>query len=935
LAAISNLSGTGRVRRTTTLLLLGVQVILLTATTVSWWTSWNNTLFSNGRWILGKDTGKYVFYTFEYMFQPLQPPGLDLTRYMGYQEILYREADGPHRELTGLDLQVRIGQRGYLWVELHKEGPGMLGVRISRLANYPDGFYHYNEKGDLAAYQPFVKEYQWPVHQWKRLKIELAEGGWEVRLGEEFLGSFPYDGSRGGRFGFRGSGLPNTPVYIKDVGMDFRDPGDPGRSWTEREDFDPGNPSNTVILFSLLFSGGLLTLRLLKRSILQAYLSPEKRGTYSLYDDLSLTLLLLVLMFLPPHPSGLWIPGVVLLSEIAALLFLAWSTRGRDPHFDARPYLSGLSLMLILALMGGVTSARHGQWLGRAERSGPMMLKNVNHRAVQITPAVERSSPPLISDLPVFITPGSPFFSGEKIYREQVITAEFTMPKPCTMDVVFQQSSFRTRGDPEGEALPFQRRLLRLSTLKKVPTGLAVGTKNSPAPFRKIKVRPRPDMTNRLELRSDDSGILLTLNGEERRFPGVRPLGFGETGFMVHEEQVTLHNVRIEPISVMAVRENIRSWAFMLLPLILAGLAWLLLRAGGPVAFRDAAFLEFAALYPLAVYFLGSLFPGTETLAMMGRDRMAWLDLLAAAAMLSHIGPVLILKPRIRHAALLFNLCLLAFLIAILTFAWDRLPDNHALRLKFTDEAIAPGELIREKRVGAGPWYASNRLIGANIYVWRQELGGEKITQSKSPGRQRIMVVGGSQAWGSGAASSGETFAELLEKRLQAKGLPVEVFNASVNGIGLGRVVVLYRELLRRFQPDILIVDIGLNDSSAFNRVRGTENQLKTILYHSEKYHELIEHCRKDSTDLLLVLEPMSAETFLRPKRKMYENLQRISLEKGISLVKPAPVMEEMEKDHLVWWDTAHLTPYGHRLMADLIEPELERLVRARLIPSP
>ena len=127
----------------------------------------------------------------------------------------------------------------------------------------------------------------------------------------------------------------------------------------------------------------------------------------------------------------------------------------------------------------------------------------------------------------------------------------------------------------------------------------------------------------------------------------------------------------------------------------------------------------------------------------------------------------------------------------------------------------------------------------------------------------------------------------------------------------------------------------SIRDSSAFNRVRGTENQLKTILYHSEKYHELIKHCRKDKSDLLLVLEPMSAETFLRPKKKMYENLENISFDKGISLVKPAPVMEEKEKDHLVWWDTAHLTPYGHRLMADLIEPELERLVRARLASSP
>ena len=93
-------------------------------------------------------------------------------------------------------------------------------------------------------------------------------------------------------------------------------------------------------------------------------------------------------------------------------------------------------------------------------------------------------------------------------------------------------------------------------------------------------------------------------------------------------------------------------------------------------------------------------------------------------------------------------------------------------------------------------------------------------------------------------------------------------------------------------------------------------------------FDRLLTECAADGVAFAFALEPMCGETPLRPVGVFYDALESTAQKHGISTLKPAGLMSEKEKDHLVWWDTAHFAPYGHQLMAGLLEPEVERMVK-------
>jgi lysophospholipase L1-like esterase len=215
--------------------------------------------------------------------------------------------------------------------------------------------------------------------------------------------------------------------------------------------------------------------------------------------------------------------------------------------------------------------------------------------------------------------------------------------------------------------------------------------------------------------------------------------------------------------------------------------------------------------------------------------------------------------------------------------------------------------------------------------MWKQRLGGRPVTTDKPEGTIRIFTLGGSQAWGSGAAGSRETYDALLEKKLRARGLPVEIFNGGINGAGISKVKNFFQNPLARYNPDILIVDIGLNDSAAIKSAKGKERSLRHMRALISQFEEFIDLCEKQGGIVVLVLEPMSRETPLRPNWEFYGRIREIAEKKGAAVIDAGAVMRELETDHFVWWDTAHLAPYGHQTLAGLLEPVVAKLVEERL----
>ena len=452
-------------------LLFSVNVLLLACAVASWWGYRNNTLFSNGRWIVGKDTGKFLFYTYDFMMTPIKARRVDLADAQGFQEILYRKKEGSDRRLLSLKWKSLITDGSYLWVKLRKKGQRMLACRLSRVDGYPSGFFKYNQAGEIDEHIPFSQALPAAGKASQRMSLKLSEGRWDLFVEGKLLASISDIEEKDGYLGFSGSGWLDRPVTVRKIEMEFCRGADVADTWIEREEFKTGILIGSCLGVSMLFSLVVMLLRHCRRMLLSAHLEGEARGRYFLVDDVVFLLLFALVLIVAEHvSSGVVIPGALLLSEVVGLVMLRSLSREEPVQLDRRHMVVGFIYGLAACGIFVAAFALHGEWLGRARWVTKASMVDVHPSAFITYPDLSEASLPLEVE-GVHVSRGAPFFSHGKSYREQMIGADFVMPSNSTLDVVFQQQAFMSRGDPDGERMPLQRRLLRLSTLGRCGVG--------------------------------------------------------------------------------------------------------------------------------------------------------------------------------------------------------------------------------------------------------------------------------------------------------------------------------------------------------------------------------------------------------------------------------------------------------------------------------
>lgn len=90
---------------------------------------------------------------------------------------------------------------------------------------------------------------------------------------------------------------------------------------------------------------------------------------------------------------------------------------------------------------------------------------------------------------------------------------------------------------------------------------------------------------------------------------------------------------------------------------------------------------------------------------------------------------------------------------------------------------------------------------------------GNEIEKTKNVGTYRIMMIGGSTTWGSGASSDETTIPAYLEKEFQNKNFNVEVVNAGVPTSSSIEEAYKMRNIFNEFNPDLYLIYNGWNDS--------------------------------------------------------------------------------------------------------------------------
>lgn len=129
-------------------------------------------------------------------------------------------------------------------------------------------------------------------------------------------------------------------------------------------------------------------------------------------------------------------------------------------------------------------------------------------------------------------------------------------------------------------------------------------------------------------------------------------------------------------------------------------------------------------------------------------------------------------------------------------------------------------EDIRKRRHEAYPYVMyrqrpNQHFNTININGWG--FRGKEITKEKPANTTRIVVLGGSAAWGTGATSDATTLSGQLEKRLNdaSSSSRYEVINAGEPGYQTAQEFIAFWDRLLDFSPDVVLTFDGYNDMYA------------------------------------------------------------------------------------------------------------------------
>ena len=114
-------------------------------------------------------------------------------------------------------------------------------------------------------------------------------------------------------------------------------------------------------------------------------------------------------------------------------------------------------------------------------------------------------------------------------------------------------------------------------------------------------------------------------------------------------------------------------------------------------------------------------------------------------------------------------------------------------------------------------WVMKPNLRGRFFRTNALGLRGPEIETPKPEGRFRIIVMGGSAAWGYGCTADESTVPGQLKRFLQERrpDLDVDVINAGQIGFVSGQELVFFHRLIKPLDPDLVILFDGYNDVAA------------------------------------------------------------------------------------------------------------------------
>jgi lysophospholipase L1-like esterase len=201
-----------------------------------------------------------------------------------------------------------------------------------------------------------------------------------------------------------------------------------------------------------------------------------------------------------------------------------------------------------------------------------------------------------------------------------------------------------------------------------------------------------------------------------------------------------------------------------------------------------------------------------------------------------------------------------------------------------------------------------------------RRLAREYPLAAPPPGVRRILVLGTSQTWGSGAARPEDVWVRRLEAGLAAGarlGERFELIDAGLPGDDAEELRESFAESWVAWRPELVLVNLGNNDRDPERLARELER--------------IAEIARQAGSRVAFIPEPNCTES--RSEKSLRGLLTKHAAMRAVATRLAIPVVEvhgplAAERDGgFLWWDRVHLTSYGQeRLAKHLLEARSEWL---------
>jgi lysophospholipase L1-like esterase len=313
------------------------------------------------------------------------------------------------------------------------------------------------------------------------------------------------------------------------------------------------------------------------------------------------------------------------------------------------------------------------------------------------------------------------------------------------------------------------------------------------------------------------------------------------------------------------------------------------------IGFRGSA-ADHVWVDDVAVWGTGQEQPWTEDFA--NRRHAGWIGIGAALGVGAVLGGVLLATARTRRregltaTPYLFTTHLVLLVSALALWAVD----TWVLWPRHPDEVDFRGYVTTFER---------KRDVVARLR--------EEVAVPKPAGRNRLLFLGGSQTWGSGARTRADTWSAKLREEL---GPDVEVINAGIPAYTAPQLLRLYEDEWIDWEPDVVVLNVSHNDRDP----EALETAVRRFVALNGE--------RGIATVLVPEANSVENRSSLDALAERHARLRRVAAEEGLALVETHDWLAERRDAGFLWWDRVHLTPFGQTLLARRLAQQRDRLLK-------